>query len=128
MTRSITFKASHVDFVPETGFVGFGDESASHYFWLQPYETTTGYSTNKADIWLERDDQGFGGAGGEWTVELGPTSFTLTVLNAPWLKCDQIAITFVIEPAKYDAIVEILNNVMSGCPNDFKISSARLQT
>jgi hypothetical protein len=66
MRDAIRFLAKVISLDPQVGFIGFADQEERRYFWMQPGEMTTA----KDEIWLERDDQAWGGCGGAWNVVL----------------------------------------------------------
>ena len=84
-------------------------------------ETSSGMSHAKSEIWLERDDQQFGGSGGDWTIELRRDRFLVHVAVLPWMACDQIAVQFTLDDARFDELKMLLRTVMAGCPNDLHI-------
>lgn len=121
MQHTVTFTADDVELTPETGFIGFADSINNRYFWLQPGESEMGLSLNKSEIWLERDDQGFGGSSGNWRIALSRQTFTVFTGDAGWLACDKIVIHFRLEDKEYFALRSLLETVMHECAEDLRL-------
>ena len=102
---------------PQVGFVGFADKEGKRYFWMQPSEMTTA----KDEIWLERDDQAWGGSGGPWNVLLSRNKFIVNTRELSWMACDAVEIEFAVDDAAYAQLKELLQQVMAGCPSDLDI-------
>ena len=117
MTRVVRFKADDVELDPQVGFVGFADSVNRRYFWIQPDEE----STAKDRIWLERDDQAWGGTGGRWTVTMSRTRLVVDTRHLPWMACDAIEIEYSVDDTKYELLRRILKQVMESCPVDLRI-------
>lgn len=122
MAEVVEFEAADLALTVESGFVGFADSAGERYFWLQPGETPTGLSQVKDDIWLERDDQKFGGSGGDWKIALTRDSLTVDTRHLPWMACDEINIQFRVDDATYRSLKELLETVMAGCIKDLSIA------
>ncbi len=118
MEYKIRFTAKDVSLEPQACFIGFADEEGQRYFWMQPGELTT----SKEEIWLERDDQGWGGCGGTWNVVLTRNKFVVDTRTLPWMACEAIEIEFVVDDATYWKLKELLQRAMVGCPSDLDIS------
>ncbi len=121
MSETVDFDADDVELDTQTGFVGFANTADECYFWLQPGETSTGLSPVKDEIWLERDDQQFGGSGGNWNIMLTRESATIDTHQLPWMACDKVVIRFQIDDAKYHSLKGLLQRVMIGSPDDLSI-------
>src|SRR5262245_34431596 len=104
MGDAIRFTAKDVSLEPRAGFIGFADKEGQRYFWMQPGEMTTA----KDEIWLERDDQGWGGSGGAWNVVLTRNRFVVNTRALPWMACDAIEIEFAVDDATYASLKELL--------------------
>ncbi len=113
----IRFTAKDVSLEPRDGFIGFADQEGQRYFWMQPGERTTA----KDQIWLERDDQAWGGSGGPWNVVLTRNRFVVNTRALSWMVCDAIEIDFAVEDATYATLKELLQRAMIGCPSDLEI-------
>ena len=120
----IVFRADDVALDPRVGFIGFSDTTGGRYFWLQPGETADGISSRKNEIWLERDDQQWGGSGGDWTIHLSRNSLTIDTRTLPWMACETIAIQYDLDDAQYERLKALFEKVMAGCPSDLRIVSA----
>src|SRR5215470_4532114 len=117
MGDTIRFTAKDVSLEPQACFIGFADQEGQRYFWMQPGEMTTA----KDEIWLERDDQQWGGCGGTWDVVLTRNKFIGNTRDLPWMACDAVEIDFVVDAATYARLQELLRQVMVGCPADLHI-------
>ena len=117
MGNAIRFSAKDVSLDPQVGFIGFADQEGCRYFWMQPGEMTTA----KHEIWLERDDQAWGGCGGAWNVVLTRSTFIVNTQELPWMACDAVEIEFAVDDATYSRLRELLRRVMVGCPSDLDI-------
>ena len=117
MNDAIRFVANDVVLDPRVGFVGFAAKEGGRYFWMQPGEKTTA----KNEIWLERDDQAWGGCGGAWNVVLTRNKFIVNTHDLPWMACAAVEIKFAVDDATYARIKELLQQVMVGCPSDLDI-------
>jgi hypothetical protein len=117
MNDIIRFIAKEVVLEPRAGFIGFTDEGNEHYFWMQPGEMTTA----KNEIWLERDDQAWGGYGDVWEVVVTRNKFTVVTNNLPYLACDAIEIEFAVGDATYDLLKSLLKKMMVDCQADLVI-------
>jgi hypothetical protein len=109
--------AKDVSLDPQVGFIGFADQAAQRYFWMQPGELTTA----KDEIWLERDDQAWGGCGGVWNIVLTRNKFLVNTRELPWMACDAVEIEFAVDDATYARLKELLQRAMAGCPYDLDI-------
>lgn len=118
---TIRFTATQVEIIPATGFIGFADDDTRHYLWLQPEETADGFSKEKEGIWIERDDQRYGGAGGKWSIKLTSTSFALRVVEMPWMECDAVEIEFSVDSGKYAELCSLTSRMMLGCSTDLEL-------
>src|SRR5262245_16578540 len=110
--ESIRFSVNTVSLDPQVGFIGFATEE--HYFWMQPSEHTT----SKDEIWLERDDQAWGGYGGEWSVVLTRNKFSVDTSHLPWMECESIEIEFIADDQTYAQLTDLLRRAMVDCPRD----------
>jgi hypothetical protein len=117
MSNAIRLVAKAVALDPQVGFVGFADQEGRRYFWMQPGEMTTA----KDEIWLERDDQAWGGCGGAWNVVLTRNKFLVNTRELSWMACDAIEIEFAVDDATYLRLKELLQQVMVGCSSDLDI-------
>jgi hypothetical protein len=117
MGDAIRFVAKDVALDPQVGFVGFADQEGRRYFWMQPGEMTTA----KDEIWLERDDQAWGGCGGAWNVVLTRNKLVVNTRELPWMACDAVEIEFAVDDATHARLRELLQQVMVGCPSDLHI-------
>ena len=117
MSDAIRFVAKDVVLDPLVGFVGFADTQGRHYFWMQPGEGTTA----KDEIWLERDDQAWGGCGGVWNIVLTRNKFSVNTRELPWMACDAVEVEFAVDDATYARLKELLQEVMVGCPSQLDI-------
>lgn len=113
----IRFVAKDVSLDPQVGFIGFADQEGQRYFWMQPGEMTT----VKDEIWLERDDQGWGGRGGVWNVVLSRHKFVVNTRELPWMASDAVAIEFAVDDSTYARLKDLLRQVMADCPADLAI-------
>ncbi len=121
MATIVEFEANDVVLTPITGFVGFSNSDSSNYFWLQPGETVRGLSPDKSEIWLERDDQEFGGAGGNWNIAVTRNLLKVDTRELPWMKCDAIIVRFELNDAQYNSLKELLQKVMKDCLDDLHV-------
>jgi hypothetical protein len=117
MHDAIRFAAKDVSLDPQVGFIGFADQEGRRYFWMQPGEMTTA----KDEIWLERDDQAWGGSGGAWNVVLTRNKFIVNTRELPWMACAAVEIEFAVDDAIYSRLKELLQQVMVGCLSDLDI-------
>jgi hypothetical protein len=117
MSDAIRFTAKDVSLDPHVGFIGFADHEGLRYFWMQPDEMTSA----KDEIWLERDDQGWGGCGGAWNTVITRDRFVVNTRALPWMACDAVEIEFTVDDATYARLKELLLQVMVGCPSDLDI-------
>jgi hypothetical protein len=117
MGDAIRFTAKDVSLEPRAGFIGFADQEGQRYFWMQPGEMTTA----KDEIWLERDDQGWGGTGEAWNVVLTRNRFLVNTRALPWMACDALEIEFAVDDATYATLKELLQRAMIGCSSDLDI-------
>ena len=117
MGGAIRFVAKDVALDPQVGFVGFADQVGQRYFWMQPGEMTTA----KDEIWLERDDQAWGGCGGPWNVVLTRNKIIITTRELPWMACNTIEIEFTIDDTTYSRLVALFQQVMAGCSSDLDV-------
>jgi hypothetical protein len=117
MSGAMRFVAKDVVLDPRVGFVGFADREGGRYFWMQPGEMTTA----KDEIWLERDDQAWGGCGGAWNIVLTRDKFVVHTRELPWMACDEVEIEFAADDAAYSRLRDLLQQVMAGCPSDLDI-------
>jgi len=114
MSNVIRFKATDVVLDPRVGLLGFADKVSEHYFWMQPGEMTTA----KDEIWLERDDQQWGGCGEDWNVILTRNLFTAITRQLPWMACDAVEIEYDVDDATVAAMKEQLEKAMADCRSD----------
>lgn len=84
---------------------------------MQPGEMTTA----KDEIWLERDDQAWGGCGGAWNVVLTRKKLLVNTRELPWMACDVVEIEFAVDDATCARLRGLLQQVMVGCPSDLDI-------
>jgi len=117
MNDAIRFAATDVVLDPRIGFVGFAEKESGRYFWMQPSEMTTA----KGEIWLERDDQAWGGYGGAWNVVLTRNKFVVNTRELPWMACDAVEIEFAVDETTYTRLKELLRQIMVDCPSDLAI-------
>jgi hypothetical protein len=117
MDSVIRFVANDVVPEPRAGFVGFADNKNKHYLWMQPGEMTTA----KDGVWLERDDQAWGGSGGNWNVVLTRNTFTVITSELTWMACDAVEIEFVVDDSTYEGLKQLLKRVTVECPWDLVI-------
>lgn len=111
----IRFSVNTVSLDSQVGFIGFANDQ--HYYWMQPSETTTA----KDEIWLERDDQQWGGCGGEWNIVLTRNRFAINTSQLPWMACDSIDVDFLADDQTYAQLVALLRQVMIDCQSDLQI-------
>jgi hypothetical protein len=121
MTATIRFKADDVELDPQVGFIGFADSTSEHYFWMQLGETEDGLSPNKDEIWLERDDQQWGGHGSDWRITLTRHTCSVDTRQLPWMACNSIEIEFSLDDGQFQSLKELLQAVMLGCSSDLSI-------
>jgi hypothetical protein len=117
MNNVIRFVAHDVALDPTVGFIGFADKETVRYFWMQPGEMTTA----KNEIWLERDDQAWGGYGEKWNVILTRNRFTVITGELPSMACDAIEINYTVDDATYAQLKGMLQKVMVDCPSDLDV-------
>lgn len=115
MYHAIRFCAVDAEIDPSVRFVGFSGEQ--HYFWMQPDEMTT----NKERIWLERNDQRYGGCGGTRNIVLTRTTFIVHTQDAPWLSCDRVEVDFAVDEIFYGRLMDVLKQAMVSCLGDLDI-------
>jgi hypothetical protein len=84
---------------------------------MQPGEMTTA----KDEIWLERDDQGWGGCGGAWNIVLTRNKFFIYARELRWMACDAVEAEFAVDDATYARLKELLQRATVGCPSDLDI-------
>src|SRR5690349_3727979 len=118
MKRVERFTADDVELDPQVGFIGFADSANGRYFLMQPDEETTA----KERIWLERDDQAWGGTGKQWTVMLGRSAIVVDTHYLPWMACDSIEIAYSADAETFTRLKALLQQVMSACPGDLQIA------
>jgi hypothetical protein len=121
MRQAIRFLADDVELDASVGFIGFADSIGERYVWMQPGETSSGLSPHKDEIWLERDDQQWGGSGGRWSITLMRQSFQIDTRGLEWMACDAIEIEYHVDDEKYQSLKSLLQVVMSACPQDLTI-------
>jgi hypothetical protein len=121
MGDRIRFIADDVELDPQVGFIGFANEEQGRHFWMQPGESSSGRSLNKEEIWLERDDQQWGGSGGDWKIRLTRTSFNVDTSQLPWMGSAAIEIGLSLDDSQYRSPKELLQRVMTGCLSDLTI-------
>ena len=121
MKDIVSFTVDDVELTTNTGFIGFADSVNERYFWLQPGETSTGLSPIKSEIWLERDDQRFGGSDGDWKISLSRDTFTVFTRGSAWLACDKIEIHFTIDDNSFNTLLTLLKTVMIDCADDLHV-------
>ena len=121
MQDIVSFTADDVELTNNTGFIGFADSVNERYFWLQPGETSTGLSPVKSEIWLERDDQGFGGSDGDWKIALSRNAFKVFARGSTWLACDKIVIHFKLDDNSFNSLLTLLKTVMIDCADDLHV-------
>lgn len=117
MGNAIRFTVKDVSLDPQVGFIRFADQEGQRYFWMQPGEMTTA----KDEIWLERDDQRWGGCGGAWNVVLTRNKFLVNTRELPWMACDVVEVEFAVDDATYARLKKLLQRTMIGCPSDLDI-------
>jgi len=117
MPGTIRFTATEVALDPQVGFVGFAGEEGRRYFWMQPGEMTT----EKDEIWLERDDQNWGRCGGKWNIILSRNNLIVDTRDLPWMECESIEIDFEVDDETYTRLKRLLEQIMIGCPYDLQI-------
>jgi hypothetical protein len=115
MSDVVRFTANEISLDPRVGFIGFTDQE--RYFWMQPGEMTT----SKDEIWLERDDQAWGGCGGSWNIVLTRDRFFINTRKLSWMACDAVEIEFIANDATYVQLMELLQKAMVECPADLEI-------
>lgn len=118
MTRVERFTADDVALDPRVGFIGFADNANRRYFWMQPDEV----STAKECIWLERDDQQWGGTGKQWTITLRRSAIVVDTHHLPWMACDSIEIEYAIDDDRYGQLKRLMQQVMASCPGDLRVA------
>lgn len=115
LANRIRFDADEISLDATTGFIGFASDE--NYFWMQPGEE----SYAKDQIWLERDDQAWGGSGGAWKVTLYRDVFLIDTQTCGWLKCDAIEIAFDFDESRFAVLRSLLMKVMAECLGDLRI-------
>jgi hypothetical protein len=78
-------------------------------------------TTAKDEIWLERDDQQWGGCGGAWNVVLTRDKFLVNTQQLRWMECDAAEIAFTVDDATYAKLKEPLKRTMVAWASDFDI-------
>lgn len=122
MSDVIRFVTTDVSLDPQVGFIGFADQAGERYFWMQAGEKTTA----RDEIWLERDDQLWGGSGGVWNVVLSRDRFIVSTRQLPWMECEAIEIAFAVDDETYAKLKELLQQVMVSCLADLEMRARDL--
>jgi hypothetical protein len=112
------FTATDFEADPDAVFVGFTD--GTHYLWMQPDEDDYPRprpSPDARNVWIEIDDQGWGGHGGIARVRL--TRDTLTVRRTLPLEKhmgghEAIEVWFSLSDAEFEQVQTVLRAVMRG--------------
>ena len=117
MDNVIRFVANEVVLEPLAGFIGFADNENKHYLWMQPDEITTA----KDGVWIERDDQAWGGSGGNWNVVLTRKRFKIITRELKWMACDAVEVEFVVDDSTFERLKQLLKKMTADCPRDLAI-------
>lgn len=117
MDNVVRFVANDVVLEPLAGFVGFADNENNRYLWMQPDEMTTA----KDSVWIERDDQAWGGSGGNWNVVLTRKRFTLITRELKWMACDAVEVEFDVDDPTYERLKQLLKRMTVERPCDLVI-------
>ena len=116
MARGFHAGFVHADaLVRRLSFADQNNESSEHYFIMDRSEASPEVAMpDLANVYIEIDDQGWGGYGGiEWVV-LARDSLTLQ-LGPRWaIGDDQIQITFAISEAELQELRRVLRLIMRG--------------
>ncbi len=118
---AFAFHASLVNCDPATvrlTFADRNDESAEHYFVMDRSEESRDEAVpDMQNVYIERDDQAWGGYGGIERVILERESLTLYLLPQMATRMgnhDQIRVTFVLDEADFRQLRHVLGLVMRG--------------
>jgi hypothetical protein len=84
---------------------------------MQPDEMTTA----KDGVWIERDDQAWGGCGGNWNVILTRNRFTIITRELKWMDCDAVQVEFVVDDSTYGRLIQLLRRMTIESPCDLVI-------
>lgn len=121
------FHATSVDIDPESEFVGFSEGEATG-FWLKREDGSEEAAPDKANIWIQRDDQSHGGCGGLASIELRPGAFVARVdLSVARFMApnEEFEITYDDEDgSRHTALTEVLAQMTRGYENALSVQSA----
>ncbi len=112
------FIAPYFEFDPVSLFLGFVNEDTKQYFWMQREEESLDRAMpDVSDVWIERDDQQWGGTGGIVHVLLYRDSLSIE-LTSEMAKhmggYDSIRVVFSVTDVEFDQIRKQLRRVMRG--------------
>jgi hypothetical protein len=117
----------HADFVHaddrtrRLSFADRNDESGEHYFIIDRSEDSPDQAVpDMQNVYIERDDQGWGGYGGITRVVLERDRLTVRLgrrMAARMGKHNQIRVTFDVKAADFRAVRRVLQLIMRGYEN-----------
>lgn len=120
------FHATSVEIDPESEFVGFTDGEATA-FWLKREDRSEELAQDKANIWIQRDDQAHGGCGGLASIELRPGTFVARVdLSVARFMApnEEFEITYDDEDgSRHAALTEVLAQLTRGYEGALSVQS-----
>ena len=124
------FHAVGMEASPPDRLVSFwsqGDGPERHYFTIQRSEESAEEAVaDLANVYLELDDQSWGGYGGIERVQLGPGGLTVR-LGHKWaterIGTDTIRVTFALPDDDYRAAAGILRLIMRGYEDRLEVAA-----
>ncbi|WP_377473608.1 MAG: hypothetical protein P2A85_15590 [Microcoleus anatoxicus] len=111
--------AGQFEFIESNLYIGLSElDGDGHYFIMTREETSTEEALpNRENIYIELDDQCWGGNGGIDLIALSREKFTiyLNVPMAPIIGFDEIQITFLIDDdSEFQEFRKVLQEIMRG--------------
>jgi hypothetical protein len=118
LVREYEFTAPYHEICVPSLFLGFANNDTEQYFWMQRGECTEDEVLPYAEnVWIERDDQQWGGSGGITRVNLSrdKLSVELTKKMASHMGgYDLIRVLFVLTDEEFAQVQEQLLRIMQG--------------
>jgi hypothetical protein len=104
-----------------------GDDQERHYFVIQRSEESSEEAVpDLANVYLELDDQSWGGYGGIERVELGPGGLTVR-LGRRWaterIGTDTVRVTFALSDDNYRAAAQVLRLILFGYEDRLEVAA-----
>jgi hypothetical protein len=125
--RVYEFTAPYFEIDPAALFLGFANNDTGQYFWMQRGEESPDEAApDVGDVYIERDDQGWGAYGGITRVALRRDSLTveLTADVAEQVGgYDAIRVMFSLTGAEFAQVREQLRRVMRAYESVVELSA-----